>query len=494
MNREEPINPAPEPTPFHWEENQHVSPPSRRVPLAQKIAYGSGGLTDFLFINFANSMAVPIFAIALKMDPFLVAIAMAIPKIVGAITDPIIGTISDNFRSRWGRRRPFIFVGGVIGVILLPLLWIPPFSSQTGMFLYISVILVFFAAAYSTFSVPYGALGYQLATDYDERTRVFAWKGYLQILGIFGAAWFYWFCLRPIFGNEVVGVRWLSIIVGLFMFAGAMATVMFCREENVPIEKQPRIPLGKALALTVQNRSFLLLQGTVLIIALGTGCEGLIGSYVHIYYTCQGSKDLASYISGIGGTFTIVSSFAAIPLGLWLSTHSGKRTGALTGLLIALLAVAILPFTLIPQMPYLIILSWVIQALGMPCANLMFSSMTADITDEDELATGLRREGMYSAVGAFLNKLINIATLLLGGWLPHLAGYTDTALPPNADQLGWMRAMLIGIQVLAVLLAVIIIWFYPLTRARSEETRRLLDARKSNQAAEASGFASGTVK
>jgi GPH family glycoside/pentoside/hexuronide:cation symporter len=455
----------------------HSTPASQRVSIPHKIAYGAGGLSDFLLINFVNAMAVPIFAIALKMDPFLVAIAMAVPKVIGAFTDPLIGTWSDNIRTRWGRRRPFILVGGVAGVALLPLIWMPPFTSQTGMFLWLGGLLVLYAAAYSAFAVPYGALGYQLTTDYDERTRVLAWRGYIQIAGTLGAAWFYWFCLHPVFGNEVVGVRWLSLIVGVVAMVGVLATVLGPREKVHAVEQQPSIALLPALQLTFRNRPFMLLQAAILIIALGTGCEGLIGSYVHIYYTCQGSKEFASWISGLGGSLTVFSSFAALPLGLWISTHSGKRTAALAGIGISLLAVCLLPFTLVPQTPYLIIVSWVIMALGMPAASLMFGSITADITDEDELETGYRREGMYVAVAGFLGKIASIVTLLLGGWLPHLAGYGDTSAPPDQAQLGIMRWMLIGIQVVALAAAFLIIWFFPLTRARSEEVRRLLNER-----------------
>jgi glycoside/pentoside/hexuronide:cation symporter, GPH family len=452
-------------------------PSAHQVSIPQKIAYGAGGLTDFLYINFVNAMAVPIFAIALKMDPFLVAIAMAIPKVVGAIMDPLIGTWSDNLRSRWGRRRPFILVGGIAGVLLLPFIWMPPVESQTGMFIWLAGLLMVFAIAYSTFAVPYGALGYQLTTNYDERTSVLAWRGYIQVIGVFGAAWFYWFCRLDIFGNEVHGVRWLSLIVGLVMLIGVISTVLGPRERIHAVEKQPSIALWPALKMTFGNKPFLLLQGAILIIALGTGCEGLIGSYVHIYFTCQGDKDFASLISGMGGTATVIPSLLAPLIGLFLASLTGKRTTALVAIGICLFAVLILPFTLVPETPYLIIVTWVISAFGMPAASLMFGSMTADITDEDELETGYRREGMYVAVGGFLGKIINIVTLLLGGWLPHLAGYVDTSVPPNQTELGIMRWMLIGIQIAALAAAFSIIWFFPLTRARSEEIRRLLDER-----------------
>ncbi len=456
----------------------HPVPAGERVPIWRKAAYGAGGLTDFLFQNTVNALAVPIYSIALKMDPLLLAIALAVPKIVGAILDPIVGAVSDNARTRWGRRRPFIMGGAVAGAILIPLIWMPPVATQIGRFSYLVLMVSILAVAVSSFSIPYGALGIQLTNDYDERTRVMAWRGYVQTAGTFGAAWFYWFCLLPIFGNEVSGARWLGVIVGIVMVAGALTTVVACRERTEATARQPKITLGSALKFTLRNRPFLLLQSAVVVLVLGMGCEGLIGSYVHIYYTCQGSRTLASYITGIGGTLTIFSTFAALPFGVWLSTHTGKRHGALAGLLIAFLGVCLMPFLLVPERPYLIIIEWMILALGMSGVNLMFNSMTADICDEDELVTGLRREGAYVAVGGLFGKVAQVTTLLLGGALPRMAGYFDTSAPPTLDELKVMRIMLIGIQFVAILAAITILWFYPLTRSVSEATRRSLDERK----------------
>jgi GPH family glycoside/pentoside/hexuronide:cation symporter len=138
----------------------------------------------------------------------------------------------------------------------------------------------------------------------------------------------------------------------------------------------------------------------------------------------------------------------------------------------------LMPFLLVPAKPYLIVVEWVIMAFGIPCANLMFSSMTADICDEDEIVTGLRREGAFVAVGGFFGKMAQVATLLLAGALPRMAGYVDTSVPPTLRELKVMRAILIGVQFVAILAAITIIWFYPLTRSRSEATRRLLDQRR----------------
>jgi GPH family glycoside/pentoside/hexuronide:cation symporter len=455
-----------------------ATPAGERVPIWRKAAYGFGGLSDFLLPNTINALAIPIYSIALAMDPLFLAVSLAVPRVVGAILDPVVGAISDNARTRWGRRRPFIAAGAVIGALLLPLIWMPPTDTEIGRFIYLVLTLSVYAAATSVFSIPYGALGIQLTTNYDERTRVMAWRSYVQTAGTFGSAWFYWFCLLPVFGNEVIGARWLGVIVGFVILAGAAGTVLACREKIDPVARQPKIALGAALKFTLRNKPFLLLQSVSLILMLGLGCETVIGSYVHIYYTCQGSKAFASYITGLGGTLTIFATLAALPLGLWLSTHTGKRQGALVGLVIALIGVCLMPFLLVPAEPYLIMIEWVILAFGIPCANLMFSSMVADICDEDELITGLRREGAYVAVAGFFGKVAQVGTLLLAGALPRMAGYSDISVPPELSELKVMRAMLIGIQFVAIVAAIIIIWFYPLTRSRSEATRRLLDERK----------------
>jgi GPH family glycoside/pentoside/hexuronide:cation symporter len=464
-------------SPLHLHPSR-ATPAGERVSVWRKAAYGLGGLSDFLLPNTVNALAIPIYSIALAMDPLFLAVSLAVPRVVGAILDPVVGAISDNARTRWGRRRPFILAGAAIGALLLPLIWMPPADTQMGRFIYLMLTLSLYAAATSVFSIPYGALGIQLTTNYDERTRVMAWRSYVQTAGTFGSAWFYWFCLLPVFDNEVIGARWLGVIVGLVILTGAVATVLACREKVDPIARQPKIALGAALKFTLRNRPFLLLQSVSVILMLGLGCETVIGSYVHIYYTCQGSKAFASYITGLGGTLTIFATLAALPFGLWLSTHTGKRQVALVGLVIALIGVCLMPFLLVPAEPYLIMIEWVILAFGIPCANLMFSSMLADICDEDELITGLRREGAYVAVGGFFGKVAQVGTLLLAGALPRMAGYSDISVPPELDELKVMRAMLIGIQFVAIVAAIIIIWFYPLTRSRSEATRRLLDERK----------------
>jgi GPH family glycoside/pentoside/hexuronide:cation symporter len=388
--------------------------------------------------------------------------------------------LSDNTASRFGRRKPFILAGTVIGAIMLPFIWMPPHGSHTIQFVYVVVMVAIFSAFYSVFAVPYGALGYELTGDYDERTRVFAWKNYIGMIGVFSASWFYWFCRRPIFGNEIVGVRWLSVFSGLLMLLCTIAVLRGCTEKvQKPRDARARIPVIQALKFTFNNKPFLLVQAATLVVVLGTGVDGPIGAYLHVHYTCQGNKDYASLIGGVGGTLATLSIFIATPLGAWLSAHVGKRYSAMAGMTIMLLSVLILPWVLTPAHRWWVVSAWILSTIGMQCATLMFSSMMADICDEDELLTGQRREGSYAAGGSFLNKTNQVIVLIAGGWLPRLAGYWDSTRAPTLHQLERMKLLLITTQVIGVVASLVCIWCYPLTRARSERTRRELDRRRS---------------
>lgn len=466
---------------FQWQ-NKHQISPDARVPRWGKAAYAFGGLTDYFFLNVILGLAVPIYTIGLKMDPALLGIALAIPRVVGAIADPIVGAISDNSTSLRGRRRPYILLGGLVGGLLLPLVWCNPSDTQWGMFAWVAVMISVFSVFYSVFTIPYNALGYELSTDYDERTRVLAWRGYFQLFGTLSAAWFYWVCLRPEFGNEVVGARWLSVLLGLIMIAGTIWTFTACRERRLE-HRQPAIPIREALKLTLKNRPFLILQGSQQMLALGMGVTGTLGSYVHIFYVCGGSKETAGWLSGWGGSLTIFTSMAAISAGVWLSRRLGKRDACLAGILIALASICLLPWLLNPAHPALSVVAWLIAALGMPCATLMFGSMIADVCDEDELATGMRREGAYSAVNSVANRIMQICLVLVGGLLPRLVGYANPSAPLTPELLERMKWLLIGVQFVGVGFAAVVLWFFPISRARAARTRELLNARTATPSA-----------
>ncbi len=454
------------------------APTSLIVPLREKVAYGAAGVTDFLYLNLPLAMATPIFSVKLGMSTALLGISMAIAKALGALVSPIIGARSDNLRGRWGRRKPFMAVGAVVGAIAMPLLWFPP-SSTWWMFAYVTFFITAISVFSSVYSIPYNALGLELTSDYDDRTRVQAWKGYLQTVGILASAWFYWFTLQPLFANEVVGVRWLSGIVALVMIGGAAWSL----KVNCPITQTQThrpIPILPAVWLTLKNRPFMILLGSSFILSFSQACTGVLGQYIHIFYSCHGDKALASRISGFGGTLTIFTALLAMPLGLWLSERFGKREAAAVSIGIAFAVALSLFWTINPRHPYLLVLPWMVNALAIPSYGLLFSSMLADVCDEDELSTGMRREGIFCAVNLLQNRVMLVIMLGVGGALPMMVGYgyRDSQASPSMNQLIGMKGLLIAIQCVGALAALALVLAYPIDRRRSIETRAALQARQ----------------
>ncbi|MBL6912679.1 MAG: MFS transporter [Puniceicoccaceae bacterium] len=467
---------------IHWESKREIAAKDK-VPIRQKISYGFGGLSDFFIQNTIQALAIPIFAVGMGLDPLILGFVLAGTKIVSAVADPLVGMVSDRTRSRWGRRKPFLIAAAVIAAVLLPFVFRVPDGNSTVQFGYIAAILSFYFLTHSFFAVPYMALGYELTDDYDERTNIFAWKSYIGMIGIFAGIWAYWFTLRPVFGNEMNGAQVLGAITGVIIIIGSIMVTRGTREigERHAI-KEGSIPVREALKTTMTNRSFLMIQGAVLVVALGIGIDATIGMYLHVHYTCGGDKEFASVIGGFGGTLSTGVIFVALGFGTWLSKHLGKRQAALAGLGVMLLGGCSIPWAMSPVYPWLIVVVWVLHQFGSQISNLLYGSMMADVCDEDELNTGERREGSYAAAGSFLNKSMQVLVLALSGAMPRLAGYVDTSVAPSLEQLERMKVLLYSTDIVGVLFALALLWFYPLTRERCRQIRVKLSER--NEAAE----------
>jgi glycoside/pentoside/hexuronide:cation symporter, GPH family len=446
-------------------------------------------MAEFLILTTPTNMAVPVYSNHYGMDTGMLGSAKAAARLMAAFSDSIMGSFSDNAQTRWGRRRPFILVGAALCAIMMPWMWtLPTQSGNVAMFIYVSVMMSIYTMLYSLFYVPYQALGLELTTDYDERTRIQAWKGYMSGIAFFFPPWFIWFCSLDFFPDIVTGTRWLCSIMGAVVLIGALLTVIFCRERTAEIN-QKKIPIIPSLTLTFKNRPFRLLQGAVFAIGSGLNLGSTAGFYLLLDYVCQGDMKAFALLAGVNGTVCNLMTYAGMVLGVWISTHYGKRVAGLTGIALILVGtLAVIPFlaphyTWLPIIPaihhkWLTIFPGIIMNLGLQISNLMFASMLADVCDEDELKTNMRREGSYVAVAGILTKFMGVTMLIIGGFIPYLSGYQDMSIRPSEAQLISMKNIIIGGQATATVVAFIFIFVYPITRARAEEVRRQLNSRQ----------------
>ena len=463
----------------------HLPPvPGREhVPLRTKVMWGFGGLADNFMFNTLAALGTLVYVNHFKLSPVLAGLALGLPRIFDAITDPLIGNMSDNSKSRFGRRRPFMFVGVLGCVVLLPLLWTLPMTETAANpwysnipFLYIVVMGSLLALAYTFFVVPYTALGFELTPDYDERTRVVRWRMYIGLFGSLAAGWLFRLAADEYWPSLGVGAFWVTVGVAAIVLISGMIPVFGCKEELV-IEKQEPIKFFEAVRYTLTNRPFVILFIAYVTIIVALFSAQSIAPLLMQHYVFGGDAIRLGNFQGALMTMGMVLSYVSILLIGWISMRTSKRTAMVAGLALAFVGTGLGFFALDPRWPWLLFVTAFISFLGLQGCWLMVDSMTADVCDDDELRSGRRREGMFSAVKGFALKAAQGLTFGVGGYMATAAGYD----PQIVDRTGldeataWkMKVALVGFQCAGLLLAIAIMWLYPITRQRAEETQREL--------------------
>ena len=469
--------------------DHHVHRPKAgdKVPWGARIGWGMGGLADNYIMNSLNFLGLIIYVDVFKLNPVLAGIALAIPRFADAITDPIIGNISDNTRSRWGRRRPYIVFGAILSAFILPFLWMPPFLEtaanpwySNGPFWYMTILGTLYTTAYTVFCIPYTAVGFEMTNDYDERSRVLAWRMYIGLGASMTVPWLYYFCTLPIFGGDVAsGARWVSIAVGVIIIITGIIPAIVAREKE-DAQSQETIRIVEAIKYTMTNKSFMIMLVAYIIILIGLFSAGGMSMFLFIYYVFDGAKEAAGKLQGILGTLGGIVSYISMFVVIAVSTRFEKKNAMILGLIFVIIGTFLTWFTMDPRWPYAQIITTVICMLGFQGCWLMIDSMTADICDEDELKTGLRREGMFSAVKGFAQKAGIAATGITGGLILTLSGFdqnTAGTIGITHDVAIKMKSLFVGVQLVGFLFGIIIFLFYGITRKKAEETRRILDER-----------------
>ena len=438
----------------------------RKTTLGEKLAWGAGGMTESL-VNSLYQLAFPIFSIGLGVAPALMGIAQSVPRLVDAFTDPIMGNISDNARTRWGRRRPFIFAGAILMALTFPLIFMPVRSLPgPALALWFCAAAILFFLAFTVWSIPWSALGLELSADYNDRTRLQVVRMIFATVALVLVGWVYKACFW-FDADEVIGVRPVAWIVGGIMLTAGILSALFIREWRYA-DREPgeALRLLPALKLTLSSRPFLLLCGTVLFFAGGIIMVDPMLLYVNIYHVYGGDRDAAATMMGISSTAGTVLATILLPAGAWLSEKIGKRRAALVALSLIVSGKGLQFWLVTPAVPELQLLSRAIFQPGIMLMWALVPSMIADVCDIDEERTGRRREASFSSVYQWIWKLGATLAMSAGGALLSLAGANaatgDAQLSPDAVLR--LRLLLSIVPALFGCVAMFFIFRYPARR------------------------------
>ena len=470
--------------------------PEDRIPLLRMGAYGAGGLANNLLAAGSGGMMIAL-NLGYGMNPALVGLLGALPRLTDAITDPVMGHISDHTRSRFGRRRPYIFCGAIAAPLLLALLWqLPEGRSETFYFNYFLIGSFIFYLAYTVFATPWVALGYELTPDYNERTRLMGVQNFIAQAAWLLAPWFLWFMELPEFGDMRGGAAALAIVLAIACAVLGVLPALFLRERHataLPGHERRGDAASQALAVaakavvdfvvgfgkTLGSPDFLKLCGATFLVFNGFQLIAAFQAYVIIFYVFAGDQGAAAWWIGAVGTLGAVTTFGVIALTTFLGTWIGKRHAFFVCIGISTVGYGVKWFCYDPANPWLLLLPAPLMAFGLGSLFTLMGSMVADVCDQDELKTGERREGMYGAIFWWVVKLGMAAALAAGGFLLNATGFdVDLGGGQSERTLFLMRVADVVVPLAASILAMALIATYGITEGKAREIRAALEERR----------------
>jgi len=462
------------------------------VPLGEKVAFGAGNLVNNLL---PGALGVFMFFLvtAFGMDPFLAGLLSGLPRILDAITDPIMGYISDNTRSKFGRRRPYIFIGAILSGGLFAVLWqLDAEQSMMFNFWYFLIFSLIYIIGNTIFSAPLIGLGYEMTSDYDERTRLMGLSQTIGQLAWMIVPWFWIIIADPnIFETQVIGVQRLSIIVGAACMLLGVLPAIFCKgmdstkmEGLKPIKLKSLwrtlVDLVKGIGLMFKNIPFVRLCGATFLVFNGYQLVSSFSYFIIVYYMFDGVAAAAGIwpplFSSVGA---LISAVVVIPIVTHLSNKYGKRKAFIIATILSIIGYALKWWGFNPENPWLLFMPLPLMNFGIGGLFTLMMSMTADVCDLDELNNGSpRKEGTFGAIYWWMVKLGMALAMVLGGLVLKVVGFDQTAATQTAETIQQLRIADIAIPVVTAALAVWVMWGYDLTEKRVREIKEALVARR----------------
>ena len=476
-----------------------ASAATHKVPFGHKVAFGLGMLANQMF-----PAALGIFMVVLVQDlgfpAWMWGILFFLPRVFDSVTDPIMGFISDNTRSRWGRRHHYVFLGAIVMGISFVAMW--QLQRDDGIsynFIYFLLWSFVFYTGLTLFSIPYVAMGYEMSDDFHERTSIMAVAQWIGQWAWVIAPWFWVVMYDPSwFPNADTATRTLAVWVGVVCMLLAMVPALFLPIRSslndthlVPLTwanvggGMKEILLGFKEALS--SRPFRKLCFSTFLIFNAFNTVAAFSFFIVVYHLFNGSTSAAwIWPTLFGSVGALITTFAVIPTVAWMSRRMGKKNAFMVSQGISIIGYVLLWFLMVPGKPWMFMFALPFFSFGIGGLFTLMMSMTADVCDLDELATGKRREGIFGAIYWWMVKFgFAIAGLLSGAIMSAVAFTPGAAVQPEGAVDG-LRLFYSGVPIVGTLLAMWIMRNYDLDEKRATEVHAELERRKQRGAAASS--------
>jgi GPH family glycoside/pentoside/hexuronide:cation symporter len=464
----------------------------RRVPLGQKIAFGIG-----MFANQMFPAILSIFFIVLVENlgfpGWMWALVALFPRVFDAITDPIMGFISDNTKSKYGRRKPYVIIGGIVMGVAYIFMWqLFQENSLEYNFWYFFGWSVIFYLGLTIFSVPYVAMGYEMSDDFHERTNIMSIAQWIGQWAWVIAPLFWIIMYDPNwFPSAEVAARQLAVWVAIPCAICAMVPGFFLKSESTLDEDYE--PLNSAnisdslkkifssFGEAFKIKEFRKLCAATFLVFNAFNTVAALTFFVIVYKLFNGDAEAAGiWVSLFGCLGALGTTFIVIPIVTWMSKVMGKKKAFLISQGISIIGYVLLWFLFIPGKPWMYIIALPFFSFGIGGLFTIMMSMTADVIDLDELNTGKRREGIFGAIYWWMVKVGFAIAGALSGVIIWIVGFTENV--PTTEQqtaVDGLHAFFCFFPVAGTLLAMYVMRNYSVNEEKASKIQeQLVEQRK----------------
>ena len=570
----------------------HVTAQEDRIPAFQKFVYSLGSMANDSQAAWIGQMAA-ILILGLGIEPYLVGLIGFIPRVFDAVLDPIIGFSSDNARTKYGRRRPFIFWGAIAaGICYMIMFQMYPENGPAFNGWYFLILQIIFFGAFTCYSIPWIALGYEMTPDYHERTSLQSWSRAMAQIPWLVAPWCWaimynknWFSNAAGDPDPVLGTRIVSIIIGIVVICGGVLPAIFNKEHFADLPNPVKITGNYIKNITAHSRGFLLkcllgftiasfgfsfyvpwdqflwiswpLRAVAILLGGGifTGIHLLLYAqpvlknmfdnialtfkikifvkicavtfliyngfmlsstfilWVVFFYVFKNAPNNSLAYSaggkllGIYGTFSAICTVIVVSFIPWLSRKLGKRNAFFITIPLSLIGYSmkwlaynqvhpadsqlwtmlqgagfvnfVTTCAFLAKEHYILLACAPFIVFGLGSLFTIILSMVADVCDIDELRTGQRREGMFSAVFWWMVKMgLAVASLLGGAMLTWTGFQQSVGINQPADTTLWMRCFDVGIPIITSIIALFIIATMNTSEEKARAVRKQIEERR----------------
>ena len=467
-----------------------------------KFAYGIGQLAEGLKNSALGTFVLFYYNQVLGLPGTLAGLALAIALVFDAFTDPLAGSISDNWQGKNGRRHPFMYASALPLAIFFYLLFSPPEGlSEIGLFLWLTATVLLTRAAMTLYHVPHIALGAELSTEYQERSQIVSFRYVFGFVGYFvsyflGFAWF--FRDTEEFPNgqfNVAAYEPYAISLSLLM---AITIVWSGWGTHHRIPYLPSVP-GPATKLSpvgivtrmlaeiwgaLNNHSFAWLFAGALVIFIMVGIDGALNLYLFEYFWELDSQ-AKLYVLLIYPVGIIIGSMVSPITHRYINKRTGVILGALGWAMLQIIPILLrfkgwIPENGTQELVITLVSMKILQGFLAAQSLVSFNSMLADIADEHELKTGKRQEGIFFAAASFATKTTSgIGSFIAGVGLDLInwprGSHIQSAADIPIETLAWLGLLYGPIVAGCAVFNVLFNLQCKMTRAGHEETIRQLE-------------------